>query len=78
MLDCLGAQGSVVGSEVRLVEEVGSVVGFVEGGLVDAEGSVVVDLGVVVLGVIFRTKICMLITMGLTHQGELMDLVEVH
>jgi len=34
-------------------------------------------LGVVVLGVIFRTKICMLITMDLTRQQERMDLVEV-
>jgi len=66
----------VVGSEVRLVEEVGSVVGFVGEGLVDEEGSVVEDLGV--LGVIFRTKICMLITMGLTRREELMALVEVH
>jgi len=31
-----------------------------------------------VLGVIFRTKICMLITMGLTRREELMALVEVH
>lgn len=76
MLDCLGLWGSVVGSEVRLVEEVGSVVGFVGEGLVDEEGSVVEDLGV--LGVIFRTKICMLITMGLTRREELMALVEVH
>jgi len=68
----------VVGSEVRLVEEEGSVVDFVGEGLVDEEGSVVEDLGVVVLGVIFRTKICMLITMGLTRREELMDLVEVH
>lgn len=75
MLDCLGARGSVVGSEVRLVEEVGSVVGFVEGGLVDEEGSVVEDLGVVVLGVIFRTRICMLIIMGLTRREDLMDLL---
>ena len=78
MLDCLGLWGSVVGSEVRLVEEVGSVVGFVGEGLVDEEGSVVEDLGVVVLGVIFQTKICTLITMGLTRREELMDLVEVH
>ena len=78
MLDCLGLWGSVVGSEVRLVEEVGSVVGSVGEGLVDEEGSVVEDLGVVVLGVIFRIKICMLITMGLTRREELMDLVEVH
>ena len=76
MLDCLGLWGSVVGSEVRLVEEVGSVVGFVGEGLVDEEGSVVEDLGV--LGVIFRTKICMLITMGLTRREELMALVEEH
>jgi len=63
-----------VGSGVRLVE-VDSVEGLVEEGLGDEEGSVV-DSGVV-LDVIFRIKICMLITMDLTRQQERMDLVEV-
>lgn len=56
-----------------MAEEVDSVEGFVEEGLGGAEGSVA-DLGVV-LGVIFRTKTCMLITMGLTRREELTDLV---
>jgi len=82
LLDFLGALVFVVVSEEPLGVGVVSVVVFVGEGLEVGEDSgvvlvVVVEAVVVVLVVIFPTKTCMLITMGLIHLVALMDLVEV-
>jgi len=83
LLDFLGALVFVVASEEPLGVGVVSVVVFVGEGLEVGEDSgvvlvvVVVEAVVVVLAVIFPTKTCMLITMGLIHLVALMDLVEV-
>lgn len=82
MLVFLGALVFVVASEEPLGVGVVSVVVSVGEGSEVGEDSgvvlvVVVEAVVVVLAVIFPTKTCMLITMGLIHLVALMDLVEV-